>query len=58
SRQGDSTHPQEMRYPSERQYTPLNRAKVHVLGEILQAGLAHLPPPRIKNSSMGPDANA
>ncbi|MCI28317.1 hypothetical protein A2U01_0049517, partial [Trifolium medium] len=58
SRQGDSTHPQERRYSSERQYTPLNRAKVHVLGEILQTGLAHLPPPRFKNSSMGPDANA
>ncbi|MCI74226.1 hypothetical protein A2U01_0095490, partial [Trifolium medium] len=47
-----------MRYPPERQYTPLNRAKMHVLEEILQTGLAHLPPPRFKNNSMGQDANA
>ncbi|MCI42299.1 hypothetical protein A2U01_0063536, partial [Trifolium medium] len=31
SRQDNITHPHERRYPSERQYTPLNRAKVHVL---------------------------
>ncbi|MCI13362.1 gag-pol polyprotein, partial [Trifolium medium] len=58
SRQGGSTHPQERRYPPERSYTPLNRAKVNVLDEILQTGLVHLPPPRFKNSSMGQDANA
>ncbi|MCI20267.1 hypothetical protein A2U01_0041429, partial [Trifolium medium] len=33
-------------------------AKVHVLDEILQTGLAHLPPPKVKNISMGHDVNA
>ncbi|MCI46186.1 hypothetical protein A2U01_0067426, partial [Trifolium medium] len=58
SRQNDITRPQVRRYQPERSYTPLNRAKVYVLDEILQTGLAHLPPPRFKNSSMGQDANA
>ncbi|GAU32582.1 hypothetical protein TSUD_146960 [Trifolium subterraneum] len=46
------------RYPADREYTPLNRARVHVLHEILQAGLAPLPPPRMHNTIMGPDTEA
>ncbi|GAU47561.1 hypothetical protein TSUD_404080 [Trifolium subterraneum] len=43
------------RYPADREYTSLNRVRVHVLHEILQAGLAPLPPPRMNNTVMGPD---
>ncbi|GAU33301.1 hypothetical protein TSUD_279790 [Trifolium subterraneum] len=43
------------RYPADIVYTPLNRARVHVLHKILQAGLAPLPPPRMHNTVMGPD---
>ncbi|GAU40790.1 hypothetical protein TSUD_348870 [Trifolium subterraneum] len=46
------------RHPADREYTPLNRARVHVLHEILQAGLAPLPPPRMHNTVMGPDTEA
>ncbi|GAU48567.1 hypothetical protein TSUD_137520 [Trifolium subterraneum] len=43
---------------ADREYTPLNRARVHLLHEILQAGLTPLPPPRIHNTIMGPDTEA
>ncbi|GAU51914.1 hypothetical protein TSUD_416970, partial [Trifolium subterraneum] len=46
------------RHLADREYTPLNRARVHVLHEILQAGLAPLPPPRMHNTVMGPDIEA
>ncbi|GAU44770.1 hypothetical protein TSUD_138820 [Trifolium subterraneum] len=46
------------RHPADREYTPLNRARVHVLHEILQAGLTPLPPPRMHNTIMGPDTDA
>ncbi|GAU38581.1 hypothetical protein TSUD_322580 [Trifolium subterraneum] len=55
---GGMNYPQHKRYPAEREYTPLNRARVHVLHEILQTGLAPLPPPRINNTVMGLDTEA
>ncbi|GAU41237.1 hypothetical protein TSUD_280360 [Trifolium subterraneum] len=51
-------YPQHRRYPTDREYTPLNRSRVHVLHEILQAGLGPLPPPRMNNKIMGPDTEA
>jgi hypothetical protein len=41
-----------------KEYTPLNRARVYIMEEILQAGLGRLPPPRNKEHTMGlnPDA--
>ncbi|GAU22857.1 hypothetical protein TSUD_282240 [Trifolium subterraneum] len=55
---GGSGYSQYRRYPADREYTPLNRAKVHVLHEILQTSLAPLPPPRMHNNIMGPDTEA
>ncbi|GAU10506.1 hypothetical protein TSUD_422860, partial [Trifolium subterraneum] len=39
---GGMGYPHYRRYPADREYTPLNRARVHVLHEILQAGMAPL----------------
>ncbi|GAU44843.1 hypothetical protein TSUD_400440 [Trifolium subterraneum] len=50
--------PHYRRYPADREYTPLNRTRVHVLHGILQAGLAPLPPPKMHNTIMGPDTEA
>ncbi|GAU51615.1 hypothetical protein TSUD_182110 [Trifolium subterraneum] len=55
---GGMGYHQHRRYPADREYTPLNRAIVHVLHEILQAGLAPLPPPRMNNTVMGPNTEA
>ncbi|GAU50294.1 hypothetical protein TSUD_137480 [Trifolium subterraneum] len=55
---GGIGYSQYRRYPADREYTSLNRARVHVLHEILQAGLAPLPPPRMHNIVMGPDTEA
>ncbi|GAU22813.1 hypothetical protein TSUD_142530 [Trifolium subterraneum] len=55
---GGMDYPHYRRYPADREYTPLNRARVHVLHGILQAGLAPLPPPRMHNTIMGPDTEA
>ncbi|GAU33133.1 hypothetical protein TSUD_363340 [Trifolium subterraneum] len=55
---GGMGYPHYRRYLADREYTPLNRARVHVLHEILQAGLAPLPPPRVHNTIMGPDTEA
>ncbi|GAU43828.1 hypothetical protein TSUD_399210 [Trifolium subterraneum] len=55
---GGMGYPHYRRYPGDREDTPLNRARVHVLHEILQADLAPLPPPRMHNTIMGPDTEA
>ncbi|GAU21317.1 hypothetical protein TSUD_372110 [Trifolium subterraneum] len=55
---GGTGYPHYRRYPADREYTPLNRARVHVLHEILQAGLTPLRPPRMHNTIMGPDTEA
>ncbi|GAU37228.1 hypothetical protein TSUD_375300 [Trifolium subterraneum] len=51
-------YPHYRRHPADREYTPLNKARVHVLHGILQAGLAPLPHPRMHNTIMGPDTEA
>ncbi|GAU30655.1 hypothetical protein TSUD_31270 [Trifolium subterraneum] len=55
---GGMGYPHYRRYPADREYTPLNKARVHVLHEILQAGLSPLPHPRMHNTIMGPDTEA
>ncbi|GAU20758.1 hypothetical protein TSUD_239520 [Trifolium subterraneum] len=55
---GGMCYPHYKRYPADREYTPLNSARVHVLHEILQAVLAPLPPPMMHNTIMGPDTKA
>ncbi|GAU44863.1 hypothetical protein TSUD_329190 [Trifolium subterraneum] len=55
---GGRCYPRHRRYPADREYTPLNKAKVHVLHEILQEGLTPLPPPRMNNIVMGPNTEA
>ncbi|GAU25516.1 hypothetical protein TSUD_280010 [Trifolium subterraneum] len=55
---GGSGYSQYMWYPADKEYTLLNKARVHVLQEILQIGLAPLPPPRTHNTIMGPDTEA
>ncbi|PNX83253.1 hypothetical protein L195_g039293, partial [Trifolium pratense] len=45
-------------YPAFREYTSLNKAKVHVSKEILTTGLANLPPYRDRGAFMGPDGDA
>ncbi|GAU43737.1 hypothetical protein TSUD_365860 [Trifolium subterraneum] len=52
------SYPHQRRYPGDRDYTPLNRARVHVLHKILQAGLTPLPQPRAHNTIMGPNSEA
>ncbi|GAU35259.1 hypothetical protein TSUD_323960 [Trifolium subterraneum] len=52
---GGMGYPHYRRYLEDREYTPLNSARVHVLHEILQAGPTPLPPPRMHNTIMGPD---
>ncbi|WJX58397.1 hypothetical protein P8452_43858 [Trifolium repens] len=42
----------------EKEYTPLNRAKVYVLDEILETGLSRLPQKRGKDYQMGHNTNA
>ncbi|KAK2410564.1 hypothetical protein QL285_045924 [Trifolium repens] len=45
------------RFP-EKEYTPLNRARVYILDEILEAGLTRLPPQRGKEYQLGQNMNA
>jgi hypothetical protein len=45
------------RFP-EKEYTPLNRARVYILDEILEAGLTRLPPQRGKEYQLGQNINA
>ncbi|XP_045791812.1 uncharacterized protein LOC123886548 [Trifolium pratense] len=45
-------------YPSFKEYTPLNKAKVHVLKEILATDLDNFPPSRDRGALMGPDSDA
>ncbi|KAK2442661.1 hypothetical protein QL285_013838 [Trifolium repens] len=42
----------------EKEYTPLNRAKVYVLDEILETGLSRLPQKRGKDYQLGHNTNA
>jgi hypothetical protein len=44
---GGSYYPQRRAVKPFEEYAPLNRAKVHILDEILQTGLAKRPPPQI-----------
>ncbi|KAK2393494.1 hypothetical protein QL285_055433 [Trifolium repens] len=46
-----------VRFP-EKEYTPLNRARVYILDEILQAGLTRLPQKRGKEYQLGQNTNA
>ena len=45
------------RFP-EKEYTPLNRAKVYILDEILETGLSRLPQKRGKDYQLGHNTNA
>ncbi|WJX77765.1 hypothetical protein P8452_61041 [Trifolium repens] len=45
------------RFP-EKEYTPLNRARVYILDEILETGLTRLPSPRGKEYQLGQNMNA
>jgi hypothetical protein len=45
------------RFP-QREYTPLNRARVYILDEILETELTQLPPNRGKNHTLGGNLNA
>jgi hypothetical protein len=45
------------RFP-EKGYTPLNRARVYILDEILETRLSRLPPPREKEYQLGQNMNA
>jgi hypothetical protein len=45
------------RFP-EKEYTPLNRARVYILDEILEAGLTRLPPQRGREFQLGQNTNA
>ncbi|WJX20133.1 hypothetical protein P8452_09723 [Trifolium repens] len=44
------------RFP-EKEYTPLNRARVYILDEILEAGLTRLPPQRGREFQLGQNTN-
>jgi hypothetical protein len=46
-----------VRFP-EKEYTPLNRARVYILDEILEAGLTRLPQRRGKEYQLGQNTNA
>jgi hypothetical protein len=50
---GGSYYPQRKMAKPFEEYAPLNRARVHILDEILQAGLAKRPPPPDRHYTMG-----
>jgi hypothetical protein len=45
------------RFP-QKEYTPINRARVYILDEILETGLTRLPPHRGKDHTLGGNMNA
>jgi hypothetical protein len=54
---GGSYYPQKMAVKPFEEHAPLNRARVHILGEILQAGLAKRLPPPDRHYTMGRNEN-
>jgi hypothetical protein len=52
-----SFYPQGRAVKPFKEYSPLNRAKVHILDEILQARLAKRPPPPDRHYTMGRNEN-
>ncbi|WJX56837.1 hypothetical protein P8452_42457 [Trifolium repens] len=54
---GSSYYPQKRGAKPFEQYAPLNRARVHILDEILQAGLSKRPPPPERHYTMGRNEN-
>ncbi|KAK2371898.1 hypothetical protein QL285_073098 [Trifolium repens] len=54
---GSSYYPPRRANKPFEEYAPLNRARVHILDEILQAGLAKRPPPPDRQFTMGRNEN-